>query len=346
MLQTANTFQKNQGPRYLIGVDYDGTLFNTSKRSPNGINVKEAYYRAIYDIFGHPIAKQFLISGLQNRAPSEIIADILHAHRSGPEFDEARTNLLAKARSFFETQEGHNGYFIPECEDGVVQWDEKSPVRTVTEMLVGRKLNYLLDEIGQSNDNGEMWPPPCGEALDFLKVAGDLHEQGYPLDVGIISSGHNSFIQKSLEVWNVPQPQILVTDDDIRPKTYPLELERRVKPGQLPFALAHFKWLKQQGLLRHDSLVVEEGQETRKRIAYVGDDLEKDMVMAYRANVRRYLYPVTSWAEMTETLWVNREMLDGRPIAEILPLTPGEKETRIHFRQNESQRSLRPGERA
>ncbi len=346
MLQTVNIFQKDQRPRYLIGMDYDGTLFSTHLSSPNGINVKEAYYRAISDIFGYPIAEMFLISGLQNRAPSEIIADILHAHRSGPEFDEARVNLLARAHSFFETQEGHSGYFIPECKNGEVEWNEKSPVRTVTEMLVGRKLHYLLDEIGQSGEDGEMWPQPCGGALDFLKIAGELHEQGYPLDVAIISSGHDSFIEKSLDVWNVPKPQILVTDDDIRPRTYPLELERRVKPGQIPLALAHLKWLKQQGLLHEDSLVVQEGKETKTRIAYIGDDIEKDLLMAHRGKVRSYLYPWTSWQDMTESLWVNKDLLDGRPITEILPLTPGEREGRVALQNSESQRSLRSGERA
>lgn len=269
-------------PRYLVLLDFDGTLFNTFDPSPHGMDVEEAYALSLRDLFGKNTAKIFKTQGLNNRTPTQIVYDLF---ADGTPADTIRFNMVAA-------------------------------------ILVQRKLEYLLGEIGQRNPDGKMWPQPCKGALNFLNQLYSLKKRGTPLDVGIISSGHRKFIQKTLDAWGIPHPDILVTDDDIRPRKYPKELERRCKPGQLPLALTHYEWIQNQGLISHDidtegNALVTLGEETKKRIIYIGNDLHKDVGMATRGRVVGFLYPFTSYETLGEA-FVSKDAFDGRPFKDIV----------------------------
>lgn len=296
--------------RYLIACDFDGTLFDTFCPSPNGMDVKKAYSLALDDIFGQGRGEWFLTKfGLNGKTPSEVINVILT-------FTKDRIVLIDNARSFYEKNEGNFDYPIPECKDGKLTWDTNNPEISITQMLVGEKLKHLLKEIGQKDEEGIMWPPPSKDVSIFLKTVRGLKTEGFPIDFAIISSGHRAFIEKSLHVWNILQPDVLVTEDDIRPRRYPQELKIRFKPGVFPLALTHHQWLKQQGLNKND--ITRIGKESKERMVYVGDDPKKDMLMAQRARVESFCYPQTSWQTINETLFRNKHLLDGRPFGEIL----------------------------
>lgn len=46
-------------PRYLLIADFDGTLYDTAKPSPSGMNVERAYVRSLDDLFGKGTGEHF-----------------------------------------------------------------------------------------------------------------------------------------------------------------------------------------------------------------------------------------------------------------------------------------------
>lgn len=311
--------------RYLIGADFDETAFHTFSPSPNGMDVKRAYRLSLDDIFGENVGDWFFINiGLNNKTPSQVITDLLgredgHKHR-----------LMSNAWSFLEKQQGNFAALIPECADGSLSWNHDFPEITMTQMLVLQKLKYLMNEIGKQDKDGKMWPQPCKGFLEFMDVASQLKKEGTPLDTAIISSGHEAFIKRVFGVWNISLPDVLVTEDDIRPREYPQEQERRFKPGVFPLALAHRKWIKQQKV----ASTLEEAQASKNRIFYIGDDPHKDAQMAERSRIKVGLFPSTSWEEITNSLKRNRRLFDGRPIEKILTSAKNRAELEMHGHGN------------
>lgn len=293
-------------PRYLIATDFDGTLFQTSEPSPKGMTVLKAYVQSLDDLFGEGFGKLFFsINEFNGESPSQIVQGVLNIQDK---------QLVHNAKQMHEDHNGNFSTIIPESQDGTIPWNDENPQTALTSMLVIRKLGYLLQEIGTRDQHGNPWPLPCEGALDFLKTLEDLKERGVPIDFAIISSGHESFIKKTLGVWDIPSPDILVTEDSVRTRAFPQEAERKFKPGVFPVALAHFIWLQNQGL----TFSKEIGFDTRTRIMHIGDNPTKDLVMAQRAGIEsNFLYPSTSWQYITKTLISNRNLFDGRPFSEI-----------------------------
>lgn len=321
--------------RYLIASDFDGTLFSTFSSSPSGMDVKRAYSLALDDIFGQGRGEWFFAKfGLNGKTPSEVISLILNCRQSEKE------EFVGSAKSFYEKNGGIFGYPIPECVDGKLVWEIDNPETSITQMLVGQKLEYLLGEIGTRNEDGRLWPPSCGDALLFLETVRDLKKEGFPIDFAIISSGHKTFIQKTLSVWNTLQPDVLVTEDDIRPRKYPQELDRRFKPNVFPLALTHYQWLKQQVLNGRDIISI--GIDSKKRMVYIGDDPQKDMLMAQQGRVERFCYPQTSWQTISEMLLKNKDLLDGRPFSEVFMQKRDGKEADVLLPDNLEPRHMHP----
>ena len=126
------------------------------------------------------------------------------------------------------------------------------------EDLVQAKLGYLLREIGPE------WPKPCNGFIEFYKVI----EETDGLEVAILSSGHTGFIRKTFSVWGLDPPRIMLTDDDLRGYNPPLPLEKFSKPSPLLMDLIQKEW---GGHRRH--------------MIMLGDDPEKDGVLAQNAGV-------------------------------------------------------------
>ncbi len=130
--------------RYLFCFDYDNTIGDTFKPSPNKIGVLQAYEFAIESIFGPLGLKAYnQIGGLQNRAPGELVENLL---KNGN-----RKVLIRNARIFYcENLDWLNslaeqGKFI------VPQWRDTSSDReteeVISELLILQKLFYLMKEI-------------------------------------------------------------------------------------------------------------------------------------------------------------------------------------------------------
>lgn len=297
----------------LLLYDFDDTLFRTSDLSPNGINVAKGYELALDDIFGKGIGEGYLrCFPLESKAPIEIVNHLLAVSN--------REDLLSRAR-LFHLSDPLRIYPIPEAGVYGIPWNEENPEETITSLLVARKLHHLLGEVGKELKNTK-WPAFCEEATpQLLTLVEDLKTRGFPIEQGIVSSGHESFIRKTLEEHGVSFTGILVTDDDIRTRKYPTEIERRVKPGQLPLALAHLAWLRRRRNnippIFSDNYLTE-GKNSKSRILYFGDSHSKDGEMAKDAGVPFCLYKKGVFLRLAADLAANLTRLD-KPIFEIFP---------------------------
>jgi len=240
------------------------------------MNVHQAYSQSIQEIFGADALHFYQQKGgLKNRANSEVVSDLL-------QYDPS---LSIRTKRYLETHGQQLGRFIPLRKKISLEWNERNPAKVLGELLVCRRLSLLLECIGETFADGTPWPRPCEGFTSFWTKIQQLKEQGGSIDTALISSGHISFIEKTFEVWGLSMPDILITDDDIRGLNVPTEMERRVKPGLLPFALAHQSWLRKRGLLGENFSVYRATVE-RDRIVYLGDDVKKDGGMAMGAHVK------------------------------------------------------------
>src|SRR4030042_157189 len=208
--------------RYLVAIDYDRTLFNTGARSPRGISLKEGYEYAIEKIFGQGGLDCYRSQGgLCNRAPSEVIS-----------------SLLAQGKYFADVARQRHVWLDSQRR---MPSEQNSVSEGVTELLVSFKLQLFLDEISEN------WPEPYSGVADFFQTVTRLREEGgLSVRAGILSSGHTTFIEKTFSLWNIPCPEIMVTDDDLRPLKFPERPEERVKPTPFPFHfLVRERWLNQ-----------------------------------------------------------------------------------------------------
>lgn len=302
---------KNQ---YFIGIDYDRTLFDTGARSPRGIGLKEGYEYAVEKIFGpRGLACYQEQGGLCNRAPSEVISSLLEQDKYLAE--------IARQR--------HAG-FDPHWQ---MPGNKGNLLKVLTELLVFFKLRLFIAEIDKN------WPKPYPGVVDFFQTIESLRKkQAIPIHAGILSSGHTLFISKTLTLWKIPKPSVIVTDDDLRSLKFPELPEEKVKPAPFPF---HFMiaecWLRQH----NGDTPVSPGQlqNVLKRTTYIGDDPAKDGGLAKNVRVpfgwyRRHdhtseislnEFPVgsfifSSWAKLGDFLKRNhvKEMFrSGTPLAEI-----------------------------
>ena len=234
--------------RHLVLLDFDGTIANTFKDSPSGMNVGVASRQAISEVFGRNGALAYDESGgLRNREPGELVSDISRM---------VRGNGLDNAAN--------------------------------TDWFVQAKLSRIIPDISPE------WPELYPGVRDFLQTATN---DGYWVDVGILSSGHNEFIERSLEVNGIDaSSMIMVTSDLLRQREMPLR--PRHKPHSYQFAEAHRQWLKRRGVLPL-SVDAEGGASftgrsyDKSNILYVGDDPVKDGGLAQESRVPFVFVPFT-----------------------------------------------------
>lgn len=271
---------------YLLVCDYDGTLFRTFEPSINGVDVHKAYEDGILSIFGQQGLEIYRTIGeLQNRAPGELVRDILNAGE--------RENLVTSARNFLISQENFLNSLVPDGKGAELNWDD-NPVEVITEMLIRCKLSQLIKEIGLEFPNGDKWPRPCAGVFKLIEAINELKEHGIKIDLAILSSGHERFIKKTFDVWTIPCPEVLVTDDDMRGKTYPEDPKKRVKPAATLFEMVHLTWaIAKYGAGIEKLELLDFVRETRQRMAYFGDDPIKDGQLAKNANVPFGLFSST-----------------------------------------------------
>jgi len=274
--------------KYAIIADFDRCLADTFSPSPNGIGVDEAYEYAIECLFGKYGLKLYKeLGGIKNRAPLELIIDILE--------NGDRKSLIEQARKFFQSQRQGllDQQLVPASKGFPMVWkddDDWDPTEVITELLVQCKLSYLLEEVGKSFSEGEYqgkkWPLPCLGFLNFFQAIKELNkDQAINIQLAILSSGHDTFINKTFALWDIPWSGLSVTDDDLRGKKYPLEPSERVKPSVDLFNLLHATWIRQQAGSQTDFQIIGHAIATRPRMIYFGDHVKIDGELAVNAGV-------------------------------------------------------------
>jgi len=260
--------------------DFDNTIAHTFLHIPNADHniVEDAYTHALAMMWRIDYALELLdrVGGLQNRAPGELIRAILDAEGSG------RQGLIDMAEKAF-----HEIYFrgksprellsdcVPEGKGFPWKWDDRHPEQSIIEFLVRAKLNHLLMKIGPH------YPTPCPGFRLFYQAMQN-HEEIIP---GIISSGHEVFIQKTFDVWELECPQLLLTDDDMR-GAKEIDPVQAAKPNPVLLDILYRLWLQHQEItLTNDQFAKFRALAVTKTV-YFGDDPKKDGLFAQNAGVR------------------------------------------------------------
>ena len=235
---------------HLAAFDFDKTIARTFEPSPKGIGVNEAYELALQKLFG-PKGLMQSVGGLRNRAPTELVQDILDVHPS----------LLARGMLTYEREYERLKSLMPRGKGiPLVPLRVGDVVELIGEVLVRLKLEILLNEIGST------WPRPYEGVLEFMD---DLHQRDKA--TAIISSGHDPFIRRCFDVWGAACPRILLTDDDLRPRPDPIV--KKTKPSRVLI-----DYVIMMAFMSGRTI-------TSKDIVYFGDDIDKDGGLAANADV-------------------------------------------------------------
>ena len=266
--------------RYLLVLDFDQTCFDTFQENPKGIGVHKAYELAIKEIFGDVGLKVFKdAGGLKNGAPEEIVDMIL---------DDSSVSLFKNAEDCFDARNKTLKRLVPQGKGAPLEWisyNENLLRKTISELLVLIKMSLLYDEVGSKFPDGEKWPQPCLGFLEFFHAIEELRKGGIDIQIAILSSNHEKFIRKTFSIWDLSPPDIIVSDDDMRGRAYPETVDRRVKPSSFLFDLVHERWIGRGVLFSEYARHIELNMESRKRMMYFGDDLNKDGGLAENAGV-------------------------------------------------------------
>ena len=158
--------------------------------------------------------------------------------------------------------------------------------RDDTELYVSEKLASITPEISPT------WPRLLPGVGNFFR---DVSDRRIPVDLSIISSGHNKFIERVFEVNGIDVPHNLVTSDELRQRPMPLE-RPRFKPHTFQLAQAHRNWDQEiadeftslSGLSVNFHDIPSEHRERshhKPYMLYVGDDYIKDGGLAWNGRI-------------------------------------------------------------
>ena len=201
----------------------------------------------------------------------------------------------------FIMQGGHNNRTPAEIVLGVRPGLGPDELDTETERLVSTKLDILLAQVGLKMPDGELWPRPVPGFLDTWNAVQEVRLQGRRIDTAGISAGHQEFILRTFELWDVPSPDMLVTEETVRSLRLSIPPEETAKPRPFQMQLVEMQWMARHAILR--TL----GSRDWNRIIYTGDDLSKDGGLAKNSHVRFfYIDPdgqEESWAEVSDHLF-------------------------------------------
>lgn len=195
--------------------------------------------------------------------------------------------------------------------------------KIATEEVVEKKLSHLNPEIS------EQWPKLYPGVKGFFE---QVASEKLPIDVGIVSSGHDDFIKRVFSVNGIRPPDILVTSDILRSRNRS-EIES-CKPHTYQLAEAHRQWSK-ANINSQFSNNAESRNHGKPYMLYVGDDPIKDACLAERARIPFLFVPFThpyfdpdpekgqlllsDLSQLTDLfLERNHELLEGKSFSSVL----------------------------
>lgn len=324
-------------PKYYLLFDFDGNLFNSAVSNPDDVDqvtVESATEWAIHNTFGPDALRAYHgIGGFQNRAPLELVTLMSQT--------PLWTQMSQHAKKFLHENYQQLLGFVAEGKGVPLTLESDITIEVATELLVREKLRIFSGKIGQK-EGGEFWPQPCKGLVEFWQLLSQLRRE-LPIAIGIISSGHQLFIEEVFKKLELEPPDVLVTEDDSRGRHYPKEINRRVKPGLFPLALAHRELLLQllqAGVIDENSLgidteitaindpalsryhrILHAAVELDLDMIYFGDDPLKDGGMAERATIPfghfkppgwKFKYPYDSVISFTDWAVVANILIESR----------------------------------
>jgi FMN phosphatase YigB (HAD superfamily) len=243
----------------LFVFDCDQTLAQTHKKSPSGLTVELAYARLIDEIF-ETCGMLDAMGGLANRAPGELIEKVLRI---------GKDKFVPSAKRYYALHKEGLSDLVPFGKglDLDVALAHGNDSGFCTELLVRAKLKLLNQEQGVYESG--MWPAPYDGVRSFLETLGDSHW-------AIMSSGHDTFITCMLRLWDVSYPEFMVTDDDVRGLSLPVQVVCKPSGFLFDFLFA------QAAALGHTF--------ERARTLLIGDDPEKDGKLAKNSRIKFLCY--------------------------------------------------------
>lgn len=155
---------------------------------------------------------------------------------------------------------------------------DKDALHRKTEDLIEIKLSLLEKQVGERLSDGSIWP---NIAPGFKPVWQAISEAA-EISTGVISSGHTGFIERFHDVHEIDRPDIVLTDDHMRPWGQHLPLQDIVKPSPLLLEMAFMEWYWRQG---HSIADITPGIMQRAGVVYIGDDPNKDGRLAENAAI-------------------------------------------------------------
>ena len=162
--------------------------------------------------------------------------------------------------------------------------------------LDSAKLDVLVAEISPQ------WPQPTNGYLDFAHRLQASRNLGAQITDATISSGHKSFISRTFDAWGVPQPTIMLAQEAIGAMAAANKMKIPTKPSITIVRFAHNAWRALYGL----SPVSVIPFETAIRMNYIGDDSDKDGLMARNAGVPFRLFRLgeaeNTWNSLAQEL--------------------------------------------
>ncbi len=184
------------------------------------------------------------------------------------------------ATEHFVAQGGHNHRTPAEIVSDLMPDASIEEINNFANQLKQSKLEILMAQIGKILTNGSVWPRLTNMFPETWSEIYDSRTVDNTVNTAIISAGHKSFIDKTLDVHGLPHADITITDEILVDLGFGnLSPELRAKPSTLSLDQAIFIWKNRNSLheTREDDL--------RKRILHVGDDMEKDRLFAIRSRV-------------------------------------------------------------
>ncbi len=286
----------------LFGSDFDGTVAQTFAPSPNGIGVTEAYRLACQKIFGSGFELYEEIGPLDSRSPMEVIRALLPTSKNG-------SVLIGKARKFLDSNHESLQGFVPAGKGAGLNWSSEDPHSVITEILVRVRMQLFWDEIGARFPDGRVWPEPCAGFLQFYGAlrtfASHCVLRGIRLEFGIVSSGHDRFIERCFDAWQVPRPELMVTDDLMRsPLCSHIPPERRIKPQTGSFEMLRGECRTKFGCEAAsetyigDSLRADGGLAKNLDIGFIWFNPDSQSIPSLADNV----LPISDWRELMQAL--------------------------------------------
>lgn len=198
------------------------------------------------------------------------------------------------------------------------------PSDRLTEALVQKKLSFLLPRISKE------WPRFYDGVKEFFDLA---HQEELPIEIAIVSSGHDEFIRRAFEVNGLLAPSNLVTSDAIRRVDGVMNRPLH-KPYPYQLALAHQRWLKNNNNDPSFDGFTGRGQQ-KPFMMFIGDDPVKDGELALRSRIPFGFVPFVNPSFIPDPSkgqmfvpdfkffirFLNQHrtaLLEGKPFAEIL----------------------------